>query len=66
MNGPALPQADGVHYVFDPYTHEGEVLPQVVAGGRLPEGNVPPGKVPGGSVPASELPRGLSLVSLPD
>jgi hypothetical protein len=63
MNGPSFLQADGLPYVFNAFTYEGEVLPQVVAAtDDYLSGTFFQGKLPEGQARTNELPLGLSLV----
>jgi hypothetical protein len=67
MNGPSLLQADGLPYVFDGFTYEGEVPPQVVAAADdYLSGTFFQGRLPEGQSRTRELPLGLSLVGFPD
>jgi len=67
MNGPSLLQADGLPYVFDAFTYEGEVPPQVVAAADdYLSGTFFQGKLPEGQARTNELPLALSLVGFPD
>jgi hypothetical protein len=67
MNGPSILQADALPYVFDGFTYEGEVLPQVVAAADdYLSGTFLQGKLPEGQSRTRELPLGLALVGFPD
>jgi hypothetical protein len=67
MNGPSILQADGLPYVFDAFTYEGEVPPQVVAAADdYLSGTFFQGKLPEAQARTNELPLGLSLVGFPD
>jgi hypothetical protein len=67
MNGPSILQADGLPYVFDGFTYDGEVLPQVVAeADDYLSGTFLRGTLPDGQPRTGELPVGLSLVGFPD
>jgi hypothetical protein len=66
MNGPSILQADGLPYVLDGFTYEGQVPPEVVAAAddNL-SGTFFQGKLPAGQPRTDELPLGLALVGLP-
>jgi murein DD-endopeptidase MepM/ murein hydrolase activator NlpD len=67
MNGPSILQADGLPYLLDGFTYEGEVLPEVVAAAddHL-SGTFFQGKLPEGQPRTNELPLGLALVGFPE
>jgi hypothetical protein len=66
MNGPSILQADGLPYVLDAFTYEGQVSPEVVAAAddNL-SGTFSQGKLPEGQPRTNELPLGLALVGFP-
>jgi hypothetical protein len=66
MNGPSILQADGLPYVLDGFTYEGQVPPEVVvAADDDLSGTFFPGKLPAGQPRTDQLPLGLALVGLP-
>jgi hypothetical protein len=66
MNGPSILQADGLPYVLDGFSYEGQVPPEVVAAAddNL-SGTFSQGKLPDGQPRRNELPLGLALVGFP-
>jgi hypothetical protein len=66
MNGPSILQADGLPYVLDGFTYEGQVPPEVVAAAddNL-SGTFLQGKLPAGQPRTDELPLALALVGFP-
>ena len=67
MNGPSILQADGLPYVIDGFTYDGQVLPEVVAAAD----DYLSGTFLGGAVPerrsvTEALPLGLALVGFPE
>jgi hypothetical protein len=67
MNGPSILQADGLPYVFDAFTYEGEVPPQVVAAADdYLSGTFLGGTVPERRPATGALPLGLALIGFPE
>jgi hypothetical protein len=67
MNGPSILQADGLPYVFDGFTYDGQVPPAVVAAADdYLSGTFLGGALPEGRPEADELPLALAIVGFPE
>jgi murein DD-endopeptidase MepM/ murein hydrolase activator NlpD len=67
MNGPSILQADGLPYVIDGFTYDGQVLPEVVAAADdYLSGTFLGGALPQGRPATDELPLGLALIGFPE
>jgi len=66
MDGPSFLSADGLPYVIDGFTYEGQVDPElIIEADDFLSGQFLQGKLPAGEPRADELPLNLAIVDFP-
>jgi len=66
MNGPSVLGSDGVPYVLDTFSYDGQVAPELIfAADDYLSGNFAPGRLPTPEPRTDELPLALAIVNFP-